>query len=72
MGRFDFIPASHSIRRLPDRWRRIEKVVPSRLGECALWGKPVHHIHITILLFLFIPQRRSDVTLPYYASAIVS
>jgi hypothetical protein len=42
------------------------------ISQRAFWEMSVHHSHITILLFSFIPLRRSDVTLPYNASAIVS
>jgi hypothetical protein len=44
----------------------------ARISERAFWEMSVHHSHITILLFPFIPLRRSDVTLTYNASAIVS
>ena len=67
-----FLSASHSIRRPLDRWRRIVKFVPSRMGENQR-ARALGSVLISqSSCFPFIPQRRVDVTLPYNASAIVS
>jgi hypothetical protein len=70
-----FISASHSIREPLDHWKKIDQFVPSRLGNnqrALAFAKGQSIISISqSYCSPFHSSRRSNVTFPYNASAIV-